>query len=250
MKTILITGATSGIGKATALLLAREGHRLILTGRREGLLAEISAACLPTPVHTLCFDMRDRSALMQAFTTLPPEFSAVDVLVNNAGLALNLTPADESPLADWDNMIDTNIKALITATRLLLPEMKKRGRGHIINISSIAGSYPYAGANVYGASKAFVTYFSLATRSDLLGTPIRVTNIEPGMTETEFSLVRFKGDEARAAKVYEGLQPLAAEDIAESIRWAIAQPAHVNINRIEIMPVVQAPGGPVVKRME
>jgi len=247
-KTILITGATSGIGKAAALALAAEGHTLILTGRREALLTEVAAGCAPANVHTLCFDIRDRSALTLAFTNLPKEFSDIDVLVNNAGLALNHAMADEGALADWDTMIDTNIKALVTATRLLLPDMKKRGRGHIVNISSVAGSYHYPGANVYGASKAFVTYFSLALRADLLGAPVRVTNIEPGMTETEFSKVRFKGDETRAATVYEGVDPLTAEDIAETIRWAIAQPPHVNINRIEVMPVMQAPSGITVKR--
>jgi 3-hydroxy acid dehydrogenase/malonic semialdehyde reductase len=247
-KTILITGATSGIGKAAALALAGEGHRLILTGRRDALLHEVAAHCAPAPVHTLCFDIRDRSALTLAFTNLPEAFAEIDVLVNNAGLALNHATADEGSLADWDTMIDTNIKALVTASRLLLPGMKSRGRGHIVNISSVAGSYHYPGANVYGASKAFVTYFSLAMRADLLGSPIRVTNIEPGMTETEFSLVRFKGDETRAASVYDGIAPLTAEDIAETIRWAIAQPPHVNINRIEVMPVMQAPAGIAVKR--
>ncbi len=145
-------------------------------------------------------------------------------------------------------MVDTNIKGLMTATRVLLPSMRKRKRGHIINISSMAGSYHYPGSNVYGATKAFVTYFSLALRADLLGSPVRVTNIEPGMTETEFSEVRFKGDKKRAEAVYKGLQPLTAEDIAETVRWAMAQPPHVNINRIEVMPVMQAPGGPAVSR--
>jgi 3-hydroxy acid dehydrogenase/malonic semialdehyde reductase len=247
-KIALITGASAGIGKATALALAREGYKLILTARRADALHDVAALCGAENCHTLAFDIRDRAALTHALTSLPSAFAAIDVLVNNAGLALSLAAADEGSLEDWDTMIDTNIKALLTASRLVLPGMKARGRGHIINISSIAGTYHYAGSNVYGATKAFVTYFSLALRSDLLGAPIRVTSIEPGMVETDFSRVRFKGDDARAAQVYAGLAPLTAEDIAETVRWATAQPPHVNINRIEVMPVMQAPGGPVVKR--
>lgn len=245
--TVLITGATAGIGRATAELLAREGHRLILTGRREALLQEL-AASLPVPTHCLAFDIADRAAREAALASLPAEFAAIDVLVNNAGLALGLEPADRTNLDDWETMVHTNILGLIGTTRVLLPGMKARGCGHIINLSSIAGTYPYAGGNVYGATKAFVTQFSLNLRADLLGSPIRVTNIEPGMVETEFSNVRFKGDQQRAGAVYEGVQPLTADDIAETIRWSIAQPPHVNINRIELMPVMQAPGGPQVSR--
>jgi 3-hydroxy acid dehydrogenase/malonic semialdehyde reductase len=244
MTTILITGASSGIGRATAKALAAPGVTLILTGRRKAELEKTAAECTRAKnVKTLVFDIRDAKATIAALDGL-----GVDILVNNAGLALDLSSADTASLEDWNTMIDTNIRGLVTATRTLLPGMKARGRGHIVNISSIAGTYPYAGANVYGASKAFVTYFSLAVRADLLGLPIRVTNIEPGMVETEFSNVRFKGDKKRAGAVYQGLHPLTAEDIAEAVRWAIAQPPHVNINRIEIMPVMQAPGGPQVKR--
>jgi 3-hydroxy acid dehydrogenase/malonic semialdehyde reductase len=246
-KTILITGATAGIGRATAELLAKEGARLIITGRREALLREL-AESLPVPTHAMVLDVTDRDSIAPALAALPPEFQAMDALVNNAGLALGLESADQASLADWETMVETNILGLLAMTRAILPGMKARRRGHIVNLSSIAGSYAYPGANVYGASKAFVTHFSSNLRSDLLGTPIRVTNIEPGMVETEFSNVRFKGDEARAGAVYEGTTPLSAQDIAETIRWALAQPAHVNINRIEIMPVCQALGGPKVHR--
>lgn len=245
--TILITGATAGIGKATAQLLARDGARLIVTGRRAALLNEL-AESLNVPVHPLVLDMRDREAMAAALAALPEPFRAIDVLVNNAGLALGLDSADQANLDDWETMVDTNILGLIAMTRAVLPGMKTRGRGHIVNLSSIAGTYPYPGGNVYGATKAFVTQFSLNLRADLLGTPIRVTNIEPGMVETEFSNVRFKGDGTRADAVYAGTQPLLAADIAETIRWAIAQPSHVNINRIELMATCQAPGGPVVHR--
>jgi 3-hydroxy acid dehydrogenase/malonic semialdehyde reductase len=243
MTTILITGASSGIGKACAFALKGKGVHLILTGRRAAELKKVAAKCKPAKVTTLVFDIRDQTATIAALKNLK-----VDILINNAGLSLDLSPADETSLEDWNTMVDTNIKGLMTATRTLLPAMRKRKHGHIINISSIAGSYHYHGSNVYGATKAFVTYFSLALRADLLGSPIRVTNIEPGMTETEFSAVRFKGDKKRAEAVYKGLTPLSAKDIAESVRWAIAQPSHVNINRIELMPVMQAPGGPAVAR--
>ncbi len=247
-KTILITGASAGFGKATAELLAREpGTRLILTARRAGKLAEL-AASLDCEVYLLTFDVRDRAASLAAMRSLPDAWKDIDVLVNNAGLALGMERFDAADYADWQTMIETNILGLITLTQEILPGMKARGRGHIVNISSIAGSYHYAGGHVYGASKAFVTYLSLALRADLLGSPVRVTNIEPGMAETEFSLVRFKGDAARADAVYNGVEPLRAEDIAETIRWAISQPAHVNINRIELMPTCQAPAGLAVDR--
>jgi 3-hydroxy acid dehydrogenase/malonic semialdehyde reductase len=244
MTTILITGASSGIGRATARALATPDVSLILTGRRKTELEKTAAECRQSKnVRTLVFDIRDQQSTLAALDGL-----SVDILVNNAGLALDLSSADSASLEDWNTMIDTNIRGLVTATRTLLPGMKARGRGHIVNVSSIAGTYPYAGANVYGASKAFVTYFSLALRADLLGSPIRVTNLEPGMAETEFSTVRFKGDKKRADAVYQGLKPLTATDIAEAIRWAITQPPHVNINRIEMMALMQAPGGPQVAR--
>lgn len=246
-KTALITGATVGIGKAIAEALAAEGAKLVLTGRREALLKELAAA-LPTEVHTIAFDIRERDVTMRAIASLPDGFKDIDILVNNAGLALGLEPATEASLEDWETMVETNILGLITLTHIILPDMKKRGSGHVVNISSIAGTYPYPGGNVYGATKAFVTQFSLNLRADLLGLPIRVTNIEPGMVETEFSLVRFKGNDDRAAQVYSGVEPLTAENIAETVRWALMQPAHVNINRIELMATMQAPGGPQVAR--
>ncbi len=248
--TILITGASAGIGKATAELLAKEpGARLILTGRRREKLEEV-AATLPCETHLLTFDVREREAALAAIRGLPKVWNTIDVLVNNAGLALGLTSLDAGDFADWQVMIETNLLGLLTMTREILPGMKARGRGHIINLSSIAGSYQYPGGNVYGATKAFVTHLSLMMRADLIGSPIRVTSIEPGMVETDFSLVRFKGDAAKAGAVYEGAHPLTAHDIAETIRWSIAQPPHVNINRIEIMPVSQAPAALAVHRTQ
>ena len=248
--TILITGASAGIGKATAELLAKTpGARIILTGRRTDKLQEV-AASLPCETHCLTFDVRDRAASLAAIRSLPDAWKDIDVLVNNAGLALGLDAFADGNIDDWQVMVDTNIMGLLTMTREILPGMVARGRGHIINLSSIAGTYAYAGGHVYGATKAFVTHLSLMLRADLLGSPVRVTSIEPGMVETDFSLVRFKGDQQRAGAVYEGVEPLTAEDIAETVRWAMAQPAHVNINRIEIMPVMQAPGGPKVHRRE
>ena len=246
--TILITGASAGIGQATAELLAQTpGTRLILTGRREDKLREV-AATLTCETHTLSFDVRDREAALFALRSLPKEWMAIDVLVNNAGLALGLSPFTEADYDDWQVMIETNILGLLTMTRELLPGMKARGRGHIVNISSIAGSFQYPGGHVYGATKAFVTQLSLMLRADLIGSPVRITNIEPGMVETDFSIVRFKGDETKADAVYANTTPLTAHDIAETIRWSIAQPPHVNIDRIEIMPVTQAPGPLAVHR--
>lgn len=248
-RTALITGASSGFGRATAEALAAEGCRLILTGRREHLLREV-AERLEVPVHCLAFDIRNRAAMEAALASLPPDFAAIDVLVNNAGLALGTETADLADFDDWQVMVETNILGLAAITRAVLPGMKARGRGHIVNMSSIAGTYPYPGGNVYGGTKAFVTQFSLNLRADLVGTPIRVTNIEPGMAETEFSAVRFKGDWSKADAVYEGVKPLSAADVAETVRWALAQPPHVNINRIELMPTCQAPGGPYVDRSQ
>lgn len=244
-KTILITGTTSGFGKATAELLAKEGARLIVTGRRKDRLDALAAQL---GAHALCFDIRDVAATQAAIASLPKEWQDIDVLVNNAGLALGLEKSPEANFDDWQQMIETNNLGLVAMTRAILPGMKARGRGHVVNISSTAGNYQYPGANVYGATKAFVTYFSLALRSDLMGTGIRVTNIEPGMADTEFSNVRFKGDDAKAADVYKDVQPLRAEDIAEAVRWAISQPAHVNVNRMEIMATAQAPAGLAVHR--
>lgn len=246
-KVALITGASAGIGEATAKALAAEGASLILAARRKDRLEKL-AKSLKVPVHCVALDVRDMAAIEAMLGGLPKEFRDISILVNNAGLALGLATADEADLNDWNVMIDTNIKGLVTMTRLVLPGMKERGGGHIVNIASVAGSYHYPSANVYGATKAFVTYFSLALRADLLGAPIRVTNIEPGMTETEFSAVRFHGDTDRAGLVYQNIEPLTAGDIAEAIRWAVTAPQHMNVNRIEIMPVMQAPAGITVKR--
>ncbi|WP_062270854.1 SDR family oxidoreductase [Endozoicomonas arenosclerae] len=250
MKTVFITGATSGFGEACARRFASEtGWQLVITGRRkerlEALAQELSASC---PVHSIVFDMRDEAAIKDAISTLPEAFSDVHTLINNAGLALGTQPADQSDTDQWMNMIDTNIKGLVLITHALLPALKKNNTGSIINLGSVAGTYPYPGANVYGGTKAFVKQFSLNLRSDLLGTGIRVTNIEPGMAETEFSVVRFEGDQSKADSVYEGMKPLSAEDIADSIYWVASRPAHVNINAMEIMPVQQAFGPFVVDR--
>lgn len=246
-KVALITGASSGIGEATAKALAAEGASLILAARRKDRLQKL-AKSLKVPVRVAVLDVRDKASIAAMLDSLPKDFHDIDILVNNAGLALGLSSADEAELADWQVMIDTNITGLVTMTRLVLPGMKQRGRGHIVNISSVAGSYHYPSANTYGATKAFVTYFSLALRADLLGSPVRVTNIEPGMTETEFSEVRFHGDKDRAGLVYQNITPLTAGDIAEAIRWAVTAPSHMNVNRIEIMPTMQAPAGITVKR--
>ena len=244
---VLVTGATSGFGRAVARQFAALGCRLIVVGRRAGRLAQLRDE-LRVPVHLLALDVRDRSAIGEAVNALPERFRAVDVLVNNAGLAAGLDTAQEAALDDWYDMIDTNDKALVTVTRALLPGMVERNRGHVINIGSIAGSYPYARGNVYCASKAFVTQFSLALRADLLGTQVRVTSVEPGLSETEFSLVRFKGDSTRARDFYRGTKPLSADDVAHAVVWASTLPVHVNINRLEVMPTCQAPGGATIHR--
>lgn len=237
----LITGATSGFGAACARRFAAEGWRLILCGRRQERLDELRAELAATaPVHTFPLDVRDEAAVNAAVAELPAEFAEIDLLVNNAGLALGLEPAHRCDMQDWRDMVDTNIKGLLYCTQAILPGMAERNRGHIVNIGSVAGAYPYPGGNVYGATKAFVKQFSLNLRADLLGTKVRVTNIEPGMAETEFSLVRFKGNDDKAARIYEGVQPLRPEDIADVVYWAANRPAHVNINSVEVMPVCQA----------
>jgi NADP-dependent 3-hydroxy acid dehydrogenase YdfG len=237
--TIFITGATSGFGAATARRFAKSGARLILTGRRTDRLLALKAE-LTVPVHLITLDVRDRDAIFAAIEDLPAEFAAIDILVNNAGLAQGLDPAYKSNLDDWETMIDTNVKGLAFCTRAILPGMVERKRGHVINLGSVAGTYPYPGGSVYGGSKAFVEQFSLNLRNDLGGSNVRVTCIEPGMCETEFSVVRFKGDAEAAARVYQGMQPLTADDIAEQIHWVASLPSHVNINRLEVMPVAQS----------
>ncbi len=243
MKTIMITGATSGFGEATARLFANNGWNLILTGRRKqrlnNLQKELGGA---EKVHCCCFDISDRQQVETVFRSLPKAFSQIDVLVNNAGLALGLEPADETKLDDWERMVDTNIKGLMYCTRMALPMMKKRGQGYIINIGSVAGNWPYPGGNVYCATKAFVRQFSLAIRADLLGSGIRVSNIEPGNAETEFSTVRFNNDEQRADNVYHNMEALTANDIADTVYWLVNTPPHMNVTTMEIMPTEQATG--------
>jgi 3-hydroxy acid dehydrogenase / malonic semialdehyde reductase len=242
-KVALVTGASSGIGKAIAESLAKHGVRLILIARRndklEFLKRELQAN---TTCHVIACDVADKERIFQEITNLPVEFAKIDVLINCAGLALGLEAAQETEWQDWETMLNVNCMALTYITHLLLPNMVERNFGHIINIGSTAGTYPYKGANVYGATKAFVEQFTLNLKADLLGTAVRVTNIEPAMVgESEFSLVRFKGNKNKADEVYEGLKPLSPADISECAIWVLSQPAHVNINRIEIMPTSQAP---------
>ncbi|BDQ37735.1 NAD(P)-dependent oxidoreductase [Pseudodesulfovibrio nedwellii] len=239
-KTVLITGATAGFGKAMAERYAAEGWQLVLTGRRSDRLEQLKQDLTPAKVHTITFDIRDKEACFKAVEKLPSGFKNVDVLVNNAGLALGLDPAQSCDLTDWETMIDTNIKGLMYMTRALLPSMVERDQGHIVNLGSVAGTYPYPGGNCYGGTKAFVNHFSKNLLADLLGTKIRVTNIEPGLCESEFSVVRFKGDKNSADKVYQGTQPIVPQDIAEIVYWTTTLPAHININSLEVMPVDQA----------
>jgi NADP-dependent 3-hydroxy acid dehydrogenase YdfG len=239
--TVLVTGATSGFGEATARLFAQHGHRVVLAGRRRDRLDRLAGE-LGKLAHAVALDVRDEGAVKAAVDGLPPDFAALDVLVNNAGLALGLEPAQEANMADWETMVDTNIKGLMYCTRAVLPGMIARGRGHVVNLGSVAGTYPYPGGNVYGATKAFVHQFSLNLRADLLGKNVRVTSIEPGLAETEFSLIRFKGDSGKAKTPYRGVQPMVADDIAAAIYFAVTLPAHVNINVIEMMATNQAFG--------
>lgn len=248
-KTILITGASSGFGAAAARIFAEEGNRLVVAARRlEPLLALQQELADRVQVLPLVLDVRERTAVEAAVASLPAGFSEIDLLVNNAGLALGLEPAQQALLDDWDTMVDTNIKGLTYMTRCLLPGMVARNCGHIINIGSTAGAWPYAGGNVYGGTKAFVEQFSRNLRTDLLGTMVRVTCIAPGMAETEFSQVRFKGDQQKAGRVYEGCQPLTAEDVAGIIKWVSDQPTHVNVNHLEVMSIHQAWGPLAVHR--
>ena len=248
-KTIFITGATSGFGEACARLFAQNGYKLILTGRRSDRLEKLRRD-LAADTHIITQDVRDKEAVQNDIANLPEGFKDIDVLVNNAGLALGLGPAHEADLDQWETMVDTNIKGLMYCTRYILPGMVECNQGHIINIGSVAGNWPYPGGNVYGATKAFVKQFSHNLRTDILGTKIRVTNIEPGLAETEFSVVRFNGDEEKAAKFYEGTEPLTAENIADIVLWVTTQPTHVNINRIEVMPVCQSCGPFAINREE
>lgn len=241
---ILVTGVTAGFGKAIAELLISKGHTVIGTGRRQEKLDELQTQ-LGDNFIPLNFDISDLSATKTALQTLPSDvLNNLDVLVNNAGLALGLEPADKTDFADWQQMVNTNILGLIHLTHEILPFMVANNGGYIINLSSTAGSYPYFGGNVYGATKAFVTQFSLNLRADLVGKNIRVSNIEPGLCGgTEFSNIRFHGDDAKAAEVYDSVQYVTPQDIANMVAWLIEQPKHVNINRIEVMPTAQTFAG-------
>jgi 3-hydroxy acid dehydrogenase/malonic semialdehyde reductase len=236
---ILITGASSGFGEACARRFAQSGNRLILAARNVDKLNALASE-LNCTSHVCQLDVRDSESITAMLEGLPEAFSSIDILVNNAGLALGLEPAWDTDLEQWECMLDTNCKGLIRLTRAVLPGMVERNSGHIVNIGSVAGNWPYPGGNVYGATKAFVQQFSRNLRCDLLGKNIRVSNIEPGMADTNFSLTRFSGDQEKADKVYDGTQPLTAEDIAETIFWVCSVPKHVNINTLELMPTCQA----------
>jgi NADP-dependent 3-hydroxy acid dehydrogenase YdfG len=242
-KLVFVTGASSGIGAATALAFAAEGARLLLAARRAEKLAEIASAAIERgagAVHAISLDVRDREAVEQAIETLPAEWAAIDILVNNAGLSRGLEKLYEGKIDDWEEMIDTNVKGLLYVTRAVVPGMVERGRGHVVNLGSTAGEMTYPGGAVYCATKAAERSINDGLRQDVLGTPIRVTTIDPGMVETEFSIVRFHGDTERAADFYKGLEPLTPEDVADAILWAVSRPANVNIARIMLTPVQQA----------
>lgn len=246
---VLITGASSGFGEACARRYAEAGHPLVLTARREDRLEALKAELSrQVPVHVAPLDVRDREAVESLVDGLPPDFSEVGILINNAGLALGTEPAHEVNADDWDRMIETNVSGLVHLTHQVLKGMVARDRGHIVNIGSIAGSWPYPGGNVYGATKAFVAQFSRGLRADLLGRRIRVTNIEPGLAETNFSLVRYKGDAEKARQVYAGTEPLTGRDVADIVFWTTAVPPHVNINSVEVMPTCQTWGPLAVDR--
>ncbi|HEE2843411.1 TPA: bifunctional NADP-dependent 3-hydroxy acid dehydrogenase/3-hydroxypropionate dehydrogenase YdfG [Klebsiella pneumoniae] len=245
---IMVTGATAGFGESITRRFIANGHKVIATGRREERLKTLKDE-LGDNLYIAQLDVRNRAAIETLIADLPAEWQAIDVLVNNAGLALGLEPAHRASVEDWEDMIDTNNKGLVYMTRAVLPGMVERNRGHIINIGSTAGSWPYAGGNVYGAPKAFVRQFSLNLRTDLHGTAVRVTDIEPGLVGgTEFSNVRFKGDDAKAEKAYENTQALTPEDVTEAVWWVATLPKHVNINTLEMMPVSQSFAGLSVHR--
>lgn len=250
--TVLVTGATAGFGEATARRFLANGHKVVAVGRRAERLDALKSS-LPAEQQKklliLVLDVCDSTHVDALASTLPAEFSKVTILVNNAGLALGLEPAYQAKVSDWDQMIDTNIKGLVHMTRAFLPGMVDRKCGHVINVGSVAGLYPYPGSNVYGSTKAFVKQFSLNLRADLLGTPLRVSCIEPGLSSgTEYSNVRFKGDDEKAEKVYEGVHALSADDIAEAIYWTANLPAHMNVNALEVMPVQQSFAGTTLHR--
>ncbi len=246
--TALVTGATAGLGRAIVERFIKEGIRVVGLGRREERLQELVKEFGADKFYGLAADINDRKAVLDGLAKLPANFADIDMLINNAGLALGLEPAQEADLDNWDEMIRTNCQALVAVTRAVLPGMIERGKGHVVNMGSTAGEWPYFGANVYGATKAFVHQFSLNLRADLVGTPVRVTNVEPGLVGgTEFSNIRF-GDDGKAAAVYEGTAPLMPDDIADTVYWAVSRPAHVNINVIQLMPTVQSFAGLSVTR--
>lgn len=248
-RTVLVTGATAGIGEATVRAFVGAGWKAIATGRRSDRLDALVSELGADRVHPALFDVRDEAARDAALDTLPEGFRDIDVLVNNAGLALGTGPAQTSDLAGWMTMIDTNVTALVSLTHKLLPAIIAR-KGAILNLASTASTYPYPGGNVYGATKAFVTQLSLGLRSDLHGTGVRVTSIEPGMVETEFTTKRTGGDQAASDALYRGSDPLTGEDIAKTLLWIAELPPHVNINRLELMPVSQSWSGFQVARSE
>ena len=238
---IFVTGATAGFGAAIARRFAAEGHRIVVSGRRHERLNALSAELGRDRVHPLVLDVRDRRAVEASVAGIPDDFKDIDVLVNNAGLALGLQAAHAANLDDWEAMVDTNVKGVMYVTRTVLPGMVARNRGHVINLGSAAATYPYPGGNVYGATKAFVRQFSLNLRADLLGTRVRVTDVEPGLVGgTEFSAVRFRGNAEKASRVYDGADALTPEDVAETVHWVATLPTRVNVNTIELMPVSQA----------
>ena len=242
-KIVFITGASAGIGAATALVFAQEGVRLLLAARRPGKLAQVASLALErgaAAVHSIDLDVRDYRAVQNAIDSLPPEWAEIDVLVNNAGLSRGLDKLYMGNVEDWDEMIDTNVKGLLYVTRAVAPGMVVRGRGHVVNLGSTAGEITYPSGAVYCGSKAAERAINDGLRQDLLGTPVRVTSVDPGMVETDFSLVRFHGDAERAAKVYKGVTPLTPEDVADAILWAVSRPAHVNIARVSLTSVDQA----------
>ncbi|KRA97419.1 NAD(P)-dependent oxidoreductase [Devosia sp. Root685] len=239
---VFITGATSGFGEAAARRYVAAGGKVIATGRRKARLEKLQSELGAENCHIIELDVQDRAAMEKAIAEIPAPFNAINIVLANAGLALGLGPAAEANLDDWQTMIDTNISGLVYTVRLLLPGLIARGGGHVVTLGSVAGEYAYPGGSVYGATKAFVKQFALNLRSDLQGKNVRVTNIEPGLTETEFSLVRFKGDEGKASAPYSKTKAMTADDIAESIFWSTTLPAHVNINKIELMATTQAIG--------
>jgi len=249
-KIILVTGATSGFGAEISKMFAKDGYKVIATGRRYERLDNLKAELSGYDIHTIVLDIRDKEAVFDAVKNLPQEYKNIDILVNNAGLALGLENAPDAIIEDWETMIDTNIKGLLYMTKAVLPMMVERKSGYIFNIGSTAGNWPYEGGNVYGATKSFVQQFSFNLRTELKGTNIRVSNIEPGAAQTEFSDIRFKGDVKKAAAVYENAKTLQDVDIANLIKTLSELPEHVNVNSLEVMSTCQTWGGLTISRDE